>query len=369
MAFDPIFVDALVKVLVLAYYAIIIVFICIDIRNFKRDAGSWFSENVASNMVLLLVLGFIMLFFVLKLDFTNLEETRPAFIIIPLILALSPPVLLSISAGTSIYHKMKGNSKDLSLLKESVQKREMDKRGKKKLNFHRKLFHFAIFLAIIGVMAIISPFAGSYADPTYFWGDSTGMVLQNYLDKSHPYGVAQGIIIVMFYMMSWLFLVTDTMRLSSHLYFPLGKILQNTLRESEIKSYASYVHFSVGFLFASLLSPPTLLLGIFALFTFGDTMAATIGIRIGKHKIKVNPKKSWEGTIAGFLASFLIAVPFVGWAWGFAGALLFVIVDVFTPTPIPISDNILIPIAIPMLYWGLALMGIPATCYILAVFG
>ncbi len=369
MAVDSIFVDALVKVLVLAYYAIIGIFICVDIWKFKRDERSWWSEKVASNLVLLMSLGFIAIFFVLKLDFTNLEETRPAFILIPIILMIWPPVLLLITVGTSINHKMKGNSKNPSTLKERIQKREMDQSGKKWLNFYRKFFHVAVFLAIIGALAIISPFAGEYPTPTEFWGDSTGMVLQNYLDKSHPYGVAQGIIILIFYMMSWLFLVTDTMRLSSVFYFPMGKILENTLRESEVNAYASYVHFSVGFLYASLLSPPTLLLGIFALFTFGDTMAATIGIRIGKHKIKVNPKKSWEGTIAGFLASFLIAVPFVGWEWGFAGALLFVLIDVITPTPIPISDNILVPIAIPILYWGLAWMGIPATCYILALFG
>ncbi len=369
MAIDPIFLNALVKILILVYYAIIAIVIWQDIRKFKQDAGTWHDEGVETNIVMVLAIAFIAIFFVLKLDFTNLAETSPAFILIPIILMGTPPVLLFIIAGTSIYHKFKGNSKQASNLAEIVQKRELDKSGKKKLNFYRKFFHVTIFLGIIGVLAIMAPYQSRYGyDFTYFWGDTTGLVLQNYLDQSHPYGVVQGIIIIIFYVLSWLFLVTDAIRLSPRFYFPFGKILENTLRASEINAYASYVHFSTGFLFASLFLPPTLLLGAFALFTFGDSMAASIGIRIGKHKIKINPKKSWEGTIAGFLASFLIAVPFVGWVWGLCGAVLFVIIDVFTPTPITVSDNILIPMVITGLYWLLAFVGIQATCYIMLLF-
>ncbi len=363
MAVDPIFLDALVKILILAYYAIIAIVIWKDIRKFKRDAGTWHDESVETNIVMLLAIAFIAIFFVLKLDFTNLEETTPAFILIPIILMATPPALLLIIAGASLYHKIKGNSKQTSNLAELVQKRELDKSGKKKLNLYRKFFHAAIFLGIVGALAIIAPFRKDNYSFEEFWGDTGGLTLRNYLDLTHPYVVAQGIIIIIFYVLSWLFLVTETIRQSPRFYFPFGKILENTLRASELKTYASYVHFSTGFLFASLFLPPSLLLGAFALFTFGDSMAASIGIRIGKHKIKINSKKSWEGTIAGFLASFLIAVPFVGWIWGLSGAILFVIIDVFTPTPITISDNILVPMAIPALYWVLAMFGISAFCY------
>ncbi len=368
MAIDPTFLTALVKILILAYYAIIGIVIWKDIRKFKRDAGKWQEESVETNIVMLLAIAFIAIFFILKLDFTNLAETSPAFILIPIILMATPPVLLLIIAGASMYHKIKGNSKEETKLAEIVEEREFDKNGKKKLNFYRKFFHAVIFLGIVGALAIIAPFQSKNGyDFTYFWGDTKGFVLRNYLDSSHPYGVAQGIIIIIFYVLSWVFLVTETIRLSPRFYFPFGKILENTLRASELNAYASYVHFSTGFLFASLFLPPSLLLGTFALFTFGDSMAASIGIRIGKHKIKVNPKKSWEGTIAGFLASFLVAVPFVGWIWGLAGAIVFVLIDVYTPTPLTISDNILVPIVIPGLYFLLALIGIPATCYILAL--
>jgi len=130
-------------------------------------------------------------------------------------------------------------------------------------------------------------------------------------------------------------------------------------------TYASYVYFFVGFLFAALFLPPTLLLGTFALFTFGDTMASSVGIRYGKHKIPINAPKSWEGVFGGFVASFLAGILFVGFVWSLAGALLFVLIDVFTPKPFRVSDNILIPLAVPFLYWGLAVLGIPATCYFL----
>ncbi len=363
MEVEPIF-DTFVKTIVFAYYVIIALVIWKDIRKFRRDAGTWHDESVETNIVMLLAIAFIAIFFATKLD---LEGGTPAFVIIPIILLGTPPALLLIIAGTSIYHKIKGNSKQDIKLAEVVQKREVDKKGKKKLNFFRKFFHAAIFLGIVAALTIIAPFQSKNGYPfDYFWGDTSGLILREYLILDHPYGIAQGIIIIIFYVMSWLFLVTETIRLSPRFYFPFGKILENTLRSSELNAYASYVHFSTGFLFAALFLPPSLLLGAFALFTFGDSMAASIGIRIGKHKIKVNPKKSWEGTIAGFLASFFIAVPFVGWIWGLCAGILFAIIDVFTPTPITVSDNILIPMVMTGLYWLLAIIGIPATCYILA---
>ena len=367
MSLDPILLTIWVKILIITYYTIITFVILKDILKFKKNAGTWYNESVETNIVMIITIAFITVFFVMKLDFSNLEEASPAFILIPIILMATPPFLWLLIAITSLYHKLQRNHKDFTRLSEVVEKRELDQKGKKKLNFYRKFFHAAIFIGILWALAIIAPYQRKNEyEYTYFWGDFTGLVLRNYLEMSHPYSVAQGIIIIIFYIMSWLFLVTETVRLSPRFHFPLGKILENTLRASELNAYASYVHFSTGFLFASLFLPPSLLLGCFSLFTFGDSMAASVGIRKGKHKIRVNPKKSWEGTITGFLASFLIAVPFVGLAWSLGGAIIFIIIDIFTPTPLPISDNILVPILIPVLYWAFAMANIPATCYILA---
>jgi phosphatidate cytidylyltransferase len=47
----------------------------------------------------------------------------------------------------------------------------------------------------------------------------------------------------------------------------------------------------------------------------GDTAAYFVGRWIGKHALAphLSPKKTWEGTVASFLGSLIVAVVFVRW--------------------------------------------------------
>jgi len=364
MTIDPIFLDTLVKVLLVTYYVVIIIAVGRNVKKFKQNAGTWRDENVVSSIAMIIALGFCAWFFVAKLDLTNLPETRQWFIMIPLVLMVVPPGLLLVSGVTTAIQKARKISKVHRYGTEQAEAAEGAGAAQKQLNFSRKIFHGIIFASIVAVLFVAAPFA-SYYGSTYFWGDSTGAALQDYLSGTHPYSVAQGIIIVIFFGFSWGTLATDSTRISDTLQFPFQKSIQLRLRVKELDSYASYVYFFVGFLFAALFLPPMLLLGCFALFTFGDTIASSVGMRYGKHKIPFNMPKSWEGTLGGFVASFLAGILFVGLMWGLAGAVLFVIIDILTPKLVPISDNILVPMAIPALYWALVLAGIPATCYLL----
>ena len=58
-----------------------------------------------------------------------------------------------------------------------------------------------------------------------------------------------------------------------------------------------------------------LLFGIFFILWSNDSGAYLAGVTMGKHKIfpRVSPKKSWEGSIGGLLASFLVAYIISGW--------------------------------------------------------
>lgn len=87
------------------------------------------------------------------------------------------------------------------------------------------------------------------------------------------------------------------------------------------------------------------------------------GLKFGKIKYKWN-SKSLEGTLAGFFFAIISMFWFVGPIYAVVGALCFVIVDLFTPKPIQLSDNLLLPIIITIAYIILALCGIPPINYI-----
>ena len=88
----------------------------------------------------------------------------------------------------------------------------------------------------------------------------------------------------------------------------------------------------------------------------GDAMAALVGIPFGKHKIRfkpINGRKSWEGSFAMMVASFLVGTGLLwlyhGFALGFVilpvliAALIGTIVEMLSPSE---WDTVTVPIAI-----------------------
>ena len=88
----------------------------------------------------------------------------------------------------------------------------------------------------------------------------------------------------------------------------------------------------------------------------GDAMAALVGIPFGKHKIRfkpINGRKSWEGTIAMFMAAFLsgmIVLKFFGGfdaghaaLAAFPAAAIGAATELFSPSE---WDTVTVPIAI-----------------------
>ena len=88
----------------------------------------------------------------------------------------------------------------------------------------------------------------------------------------------------------------------------------------------------------------------------GDAMAALIGIPFGHHKVHLpltDGKKSWEGSIAMFIASFIVGLLVllltkeVVWYYAILlsgiGALIGAIVELFSPSE---YDTITVPVAI-----------------------
>ncbi len=161
------------------------------------------------------------------------------------------------------------------------------------------------------------------------------------------------------------FLGLDLTRIRVYGYFPFKHITDRVMRPRERTRLGASIYFAVGtmIIFVTLYIISNVLLTFYNLLAvwmlsgwlavgavmvaaIGDGMAAIIGIRFGRHRIKGN--RTWEGTIAGFFFGFLAFLPLwflfgVPWIYGLIAASVLLIVDLTDP---PINDNLINPIAI-----------------------
>nr|MDO8115446.1 hypothetical protein [Candidatus Sigynarchaeota archaeon] len=188
------------------------------------------------------------------------------------------------------------------------------------------------------------------------WG-SNGLGF-SFLDPEYL-GVSNMLIFLVFYIQFMLSSIMEFCRFSRKFDFPFLSTLAKGLRASEIEVFGSHVYMAAGFLFASFFLPPLGLLAIFGLSCFGDTAAAQVGMRVGKHKLGFNRKKSWEGLIAGAITSYIAASLFVGWIWSGVATAVFVAVDALTSNRLKASDNIAFPVFVTIAFLAFSLFQIP----------
>jgi len=153
-----------------------------------------------------------------------------------------------------------------------------------------------------------------------------------------------------FYIFCLITIVNEFTRKSKYMSFPLNFISNLLLTDEEKKSYGTYLYFAIGQMFAAFICPPMVYFSILAMSSIGDLMSSQIGIRYGKTPITWNKKKTWEGTIAGTVTSFMICLIFVGFIYALIFAIVFMSFDLFTRKPLNLSDNLLIPIGIALIY-------------------
>ncbi|MFX1510027.1 MAG: hypothetical protein ACFFBR_06950 [Promethearchaeota archaeon] len=161
------------------------------------------------------------------------------------------------------------------------------------------------------------------------------------------------------------FLGLELSRIRVYGYFPFKRITDRVMRPRERTRIGASVYFAVGtmiiFLTLYLLGNVLftwfqlpcywmlsgwLAVGAVLVAAIGDAMAAIIGIRFGRRRIKGN--RTLEGAIAGFIFGFLAFLPlwfFIGipWVYGLIAASVLLLVDFVAS---PIDDNLLNPIAI-----------------------
>jgi dolichol kinase len=107
--------------------------------------------------------------------------------------------------------------------------------------------------------------------------------------------------------------------------------------------------------------PKIIFITAFSILIISDTIAALIGRKFGKHRFM---KKSLEGTLAFFVSAVAVVylTPKVAYVpaeyiIGIVAALLGAFVEAM---PIPIDDNLSIPLAIGITMWIMYAMFIPA---------
>lgn len=88
--------------------------------------------------------------------------------------------------------------------------------------------------------------------------------------------------------------------------------LARTRRPEESFSWAS-----IGFLLTLLLlvwvAPIPVALAAAGMLAFGDGFSALVGRAVGRHRIPYNRRKTWEGSLAGFLAGLAGALVLLHW--------------------------------------------------------
>jgi len=132
------------------------------------------------------------------------------------------------------------------------------------------------------------------------------------------------------------------------------KLVNSLEREKSETHYMGAVLFflAVGL---SLIGFPTKIAFIaITVLAVGDSFSTIVGIHWGKHKTKINPPKSWEGTLGGVATSFLACLIFTNPLIAIIAAIVGMSIELL---PIQVNDNVLIPLSVGFVLWGLNFAG------------
>jgi len=257
-----------------------------------------------------------------------------------------------------IYRLIYG-SKEYTKLEERMAKR-LEEMSKTRRDTYRKISHVLIFIGLF-VIWMIAYYHVMHSEKTWVGmiPEDNNMLAMYYRLINEPDAMRevlfnQGwfyfLIFFFFYGLCMFLLVNELTRKTKKISFPFNLFPKLVMTEEEKESYGTYLYFAIGQMFAAFLCPPMVFFAILGMAGIGDLMTSQIGIRYGKHHIKWNDNKTWEGNIAGTITSFAICFFFLGIIWALIFAIAFMAIDLFTDKPINLSDNLLIPIGCALLY-------------------
>ncbi len=334
-------------IVLITYIIILISFIHF---SHKKD----FLNNLFAFSALLFVyINMLLILLLMVQDTIFKRELIPMWcdtLVIPIIFI---GVLILISTVMLFFSKKKNGNKMIKKFADDWNKKK-ELMSKAKRDTCRKIPHILIFIGLFILWYV------GYLYIFFTQEDTSGMIpfennmLKLYIQLlSEPDSVREVLsalgwfyylIFFFFYIMCLFLLANEFTRKTKYFCFPLNCVNELILTEEEKQGYGTYLHFSIGQMFAALLCPPMVFFAILGMSAIGDLMTSQVGIRWGKTHIKWNKKKTWEGTIAGTITSFFICFLFMGLIWAFIFSMSFMIFDLITSKPLNLSDNLLIPI-------------------------
>ncbi len=328
-----------------------------------------YRSDVLSNMVSFGALFFvfinILLFLILMVQDEDLHhETLPLFtftLLLPIVLIGA--ILLVSTAFVGLF-KLLSKEKDVSKFINRLENR-LNETSKIKKDIIRKINHVLIFIGLIGLWYISynmvreSTNNDDNNEKIKIDPDSTNMLYLYFRILTKPNSIENimfslqwfyYVLFFFFYIFCIIMLVNELTRKTKYLAFPFNILPILIMSEEEKQSYCTYLYFCIGQMFAAFLCPPMVFFAILGMSSIGDLMTSQVGIRYGKKHIAWNPNKTYEGTLAGTITSFIICVIFIGPFYGILLAGAFMIFDISTSKPIKLSDNLLIPIGCSIMY-------------------
>jgi phosphoserine phosphatase/dolichol kinase len=121
----------------------------------------------------------------------------------------------------------------------------------------------------------------------------------------------------------------------------ISAVTRHAASQSELYGFAAApLYFAFGIVVTLILFPAPAAGAAIAMFCLGDSTASLFGGSIST-SLPFNKGKTWEGSVAGFVFAFLAGNFFVSPFLALIGAAVAMTVEVL---PLPINDNVLIPI-------------------------
>jgi len=140
---------------------------------------------------------------------------------------------------------------------------------------------------------------------------------------------------------SLIYTVSELWRLEGRELSFISAITRHAANQSELRGFAAApLYFAFGILFTLLVFPHPESYAAIAMFCLGDSVASLFGGVIST-SLPFNKGKTWEGSLSGFFFAFLAGTFFVPPLFAFIGAAIAMTVEVL---PLPINDNVLVPV-------------------------